>query len=260
MSPRNDSYLSMCLEQAKKSPLHYRHGCIIVKGGKVIGQGYNDYRPGFEGGAVKHGNCVGAFDCPAAAELEQRTKLKSELKSKSKMQSQCTFTLYEKTVGSHSNTPLSMHSEMMAIQSALSLSSGTLSSQTSARSAKWLQKPCSKLPDASKRKARLQKLQAYVRAACEEANASSSMVSGGKFCLQESCFEASSSQSSQQGIKSQQKEEERGRGREGTACGRNSFNQSHVSADGGEVESQAGRVFRSRLSSHCSKGTLTTLL
>lgn len=43
---KTDNYLTLCLEQAAKSPLHYRHGCIVVRGGKVIGQGYNDYRPG----------------------------------------------------------------------------------------------------------------------------------------------------------------------------------------------------------------------
>ena len=49
MSPRTDSYMSLCLEQAAMSPLHYRHGAIIVNGGKIIGKGYNDYRPGFDG-------------------------------------------------------------------------------------------------------------------------------------------------------------------------------------------------------------------
>jgi hypothetical protein len=34
---KTDSYLTLCLEQAAKSALHYRHGCIIVRGGKVIG-------------------------------------------------------------------------------------------------------------------------------------------------------------------------------------------------------------------------------
>ena len=43
---KTDNYLSLCLDQAAKSPLHYRHGSIIVRGGKIIGQGFNDYRPG----------------------------------------------------------------------------------------------------------------------------------------------------------------------------------------------------------------------
>ncbi|KAL8994626.1 MAG: hypothetical protein Q9169_005448 [Polycauliona sp. 2 TL-2023] len=52
---RNDTYLSLCLEQASLSSLHYRHGCIIVRGGKIIGKGYNDYRSGFNGGAQSTG-------------------------------------------------------------------------------------------------------------------------------------------------------------------------------------------------------------
>ena len=103
--------------------------------------------------------------------------------------------------GHHVNAPLSMHSEMMAIQSALSLSSGAQSYQTSARSAKWLQKPCFKLSSASKRKARLRGLKAYVLAVCEESAAENrtGKQSRGKFSLQESHFEAYPSQSGQGG-------------------------------------------------------------
>jgi deoxycytidylate deaminase len=50
---KTDNYLALCLEQAAHSPLHYRHGAIIVRGGKVIGQGFNDYRRGFDGGALR---------------------------------------------------------------------------------------------------------------------------------------------------------------------------------------------------------------
>ena len=49
---RNDSYLSLCLEQAAMSPLHYRHGSVIVRGGKVLGKGFNDYRFGYNGGTL----------------------------------------------------------------------------------------------------------------------------------------------------------------------------------------------------------------
>ncbi|PMD64023.1 uncharacterized protein K444DRAFT_660705 [Hyaloscypha bicolor E] len=164
MSPRNDMYLSLCLAQAELSPLHYRHGSIIVRGGKVIGQGFNNYRPGFDGGALKSGVLL---DGPAIAELKQR--LKSKPKSKNKpdhQQDDATFTPFESSgCGPHANVNLSMHSEMMAIRSALSLSSGTLSSQTSARSAKCFEKPCFKLPgDSKKRKARARGLKAYAAA------------------------------------------------------------------------------------------------
>jgi hypothetical protein len=101
--------------------------------------------------------------------------------------------------GHHLNAPLSMHSEMMAIQSALSLSSGAQSHQTSARSAKWLQKPCFKLSSASKRKARLRGLKAYVHAVCEGSAVENctGKQSRGKLSLQKSHFEAYPSQSGQ---------------------------------------------------------------
>ncbi|KAK0669089.1 hypothetical protein QBC41DRAFT_346661 [Cercophora samala] len=53
---KRDQYLQLCLQQATKSPLWYRHGSIVVKGGKVLGQGFNDHRPGFDGGALKTGS------------------------------------------------------------------------------------------------------------------------------------------------------------------------------------------------------------
>ncbi|KAI6368381.1 hypothetical protein MCOR25_004678 [Pyricularia grisea] len=49
---KSDTYFNICLEQAALSPLRYRHGSIVVKGGKVIGKGFNDFRPGYDGGHV----------------------------------------------------------------------------------------------------------------------------------------------------------------------------------------------------------------
>jgi hypothetical protein len=70
---KTDNYLTLCLEQATKSPLHYRHGCIVVRGGKVIGQGHNDYRPGFDGGALKHGRVASsALNGPALADMKAK--------------------------------------------------------------------------------------------------------------------------------------------------------------------------------------------
>ncbi|TKA68005.1 hypothetical protein B0A49_05050 [Cryomyces minteri] len=172
---KTDNYLTLCLEQASNSPLHYRHGCIIVRGGKVIGQGYNDYRPGFDGGALKTGRlAASAFDGPAITELKQKQKQKPRVKSQQQghvvesinVGAACTktFTPFEGTGGGFlANTPLSMHSEMMAVQSALS-SSGTFSSR-----AMSLQKPCFKLPGYSKRNARLRReaLKSYVERVCE---------------------------------------------------------------------------------------------
>jgi deoxycytidylate deaminase len=213
MSHCGDIYLSLCLEQANKSSLHFRHGCIIVRGGKVIGQGYNTYRPGFDGGALKHGNHVGRMSRNDISmdESKKRFQQKAEQKPKSKLdneeQSSRTFTPFEGPSGNyHVNMPLSMHSEMMAIQSALSLSSGTLSSQKSARATKWLQKPCYRPPTASKRKTRLRGLKAYVQAVCAEsvAEAGTGRPTGGKFSIQESRFGSGSSQLNQEGVQGRQ--------------------------------------------------------
>ncbi|KAN0117167.1 hypothetical protein V8E51_003144 [Hyaloscypha variabilis] len=126
MSPRSDTFLSLCLAQAELSPLHYRHGSIIVRGGKVIGQCFNCYRPGFDGGALKSGVLPSAsLDGPAIAELKRRLKSKPKPKNKpGYQQDDGTFTPFESTgCGPNANVHLSMHSEMMAIRSALSLSS-----------------------------------------------------------------------------------------------------------------------------------------
>jgi len=201
MSPRNDNILSLCLAQAELSPLHYRHGAVVIRGGKVIGQGFNTYRPGFDGGALKTGILKSA---PALRELEERLK-KTKTKGGFKpdyQQDSSTFTPFETSGSGHNaNTPLSMHSEMMAIQSALSLSSGTQSSQTSARAARYLQKPCFSLQgDSKKRKARARGLELYAEAVC-----------GGECSVQKQGFEPGSSQSGVQG-------EERGQRNGGGRC------------------------------------------
>ena len=209
MSPRNDTFLTLCLAQAELSPLHYRHGSIIVRGGKVIGQGFNCYRPGFDGGAIKSGtlssNTLGR---PAIIELKRRLKSKLDIQ-----QDEGTFTPFESMgCGHNANAPLSMHSEMMAIRSALSLSSGTLSSQSSARSAKCFQKPCfKKLPgDSKKRKSRAKGLVTYAKAVCAEAaGTGTGKAYGGKFSIQKSGFEPGASQPGQAG-KQQQRAQRQG--------------------------------------------------
>lgn len=212
MSPRNDTFLSHCLAQAELSPLHYRHGSIIVRGGKVIGQGFNSYRPGFDGGALKTGILPSnSLDGPAIAALKQRLKSKPKYtanKPDFQNQDKGSFTPYEMTGSGHgSNKALSMHSEIMAITSALSLSSGTLSSQPSARATKCLQKPCFSLPgDSKKRKLRAKALKAYAQAAFEEASESYA----GKSLVQNSGFERGASRSVQ--VVRQQQASQQGRG------------------------------------------------
>lgn len=207
---KTDNYLSLCLEQAAKSPLHYRHGAIVVRGGKVIGHGHNDYRPGFNGGALKSGRIAhGGYDGAAIAELKKKLKGKQKCDKPEKQQQNqvdrsSTFVPFESTNsgGGHSvNQPLSMHSEMMAIYSALNASSA-MSSTTFSR-----EKPCFKLPCADKRKARLRRnvLEAYVKAVCQTS------AGTGKLQVQECGFETSASQPGALGEQMQQQHAQGGR-------------------------------------------------
>ncbi|KAK3065994.1 hypothetical protein LTR53_017815, partial [Teratosphaeriaceae sp. CCFEE 6253] len=177
---KTDHYLTLCLEQAAKSPLHYRHGCVIVRGGKVIGQGFNDYRPGYDGGALKHGRVAKhGLDGRAMAELKERVKKQKDKQQEKEQQQQPqsgnTFVPFEGNGGGHlANVPLSMHSEMMAIHSALA-GSATLSSTALAS-----EKPCFKLPRSDKRKARLRAevLNRYVEAVCGTAAQGTAKLQG----------------------------------------------------------------------------------
>ena len=133
---KSDQYLNLCLEQATLSRLRYRHGCIIVKGGKVIGQGYNDHRPGYDGGALKTGQ-LSTRSSPRPTDA-RKSKSKPEPHdapslSLSLSPTSNAFAAYENmmggAVGHRANQPLTMHAEMMAINEALS-ASGNLSSST----------------------------------------------------------------------------------------------------------------------------------
>lgn len=185
---KTDNYLTLCLEQATKSPLHYRHGCIVVRGGKVIGQGHNDYRPGFNGGALKHGRVASsALHGPALADMKAKLKQRKA----SPKDKEAAFRELNSGVGSQANTPLSMHSEMMAIHSALSTSS-TMACSTFSR-----EKPCFKLPRGDKKKERLRRdvLKSYVESIC--AGNGTISACGTKVQVQECGFEASASRRGQ---------------------------------------------------------------
>lgn len=204
---KTDNYLTLCLEQAANSPLRYRHGCIIVRGGKVIGQGYNDYRAGFNGGALKTGRLpTSSQNGSAIAALKKKHKLKrrpkNERESKSDPQEVTTktFTPFESMRGmgggKHANTPLSMHSEMMAIHSAISASSTLASIAVSS------QKPYFKLSGDSKRRARLQReaIKAYVEIVCTAAlDQSAAEQRNAPQQVQQWRFEATASQPGQTG-------------------------------------------------------------
>lgn len=168
---KTDTYLNICLEQAAKSPLHYRHGAVVVRGGKVIGKGYNDHRSGFDGGALKTGRLsLGSKQGSTVANPKKNQKLKRD-RVESEDQVNKAFTPFESLGGGGklANTPLSMHSEMMAIHSALSTSSTFASSAVSS------EKPCFKLPGGSKPQLRLRReaVKSYVKIICEAAPAQS---------------------------------------------------------------------------------------
>jgi hypothetical protein len=179
-----------------------------VRGGKVIGRGFNDYRPGFNGGGIlKTGKLAAdASSSPAILALKQRRKSKSKHFSPDEFSLLLNGESMEHSDlgggGYLANSPLSMHSEMMAIQSALSLSSNT-ASYGSARSSTLMQNPgLYKLPARGKRQLRLQNLKDYVDTVCGEiiaakiqgAKRATSMQRGGEAQVQGSQFEASASQ------------------------------------------------------------------
>jgi hypothetical protein len=145
-------YLNLCLEQAVHSPLRYRHGCVVVKGGKVIGQGYNDYRPGYDGRKTtsstgKLRSASGASDSDMKHQPEMGFKVKSHTGYRG---------------GSHDSQPLSMHSEMMAINSALT-SRSTQGYKIVSRI-----KPDFKLPSGDRVAGRNEALRCYVDSVCVE--------------------------------------------------------------------------------------------
>lgn len=145
---KSDMYLNLCVEQASLSPLHYRHGCVVVKGGKVIGQGYNDYRPGYDGGSILK---TGAM--PKAAHTVEGFPPDRPNRS---------MLLKGSGGGHYANSRLSMHSEMMAVNSALR------SSNTLAASTVPSMRQCFKLPGDTKRKRALRRehVVAYVQSVC----------------------------------------------------------------------------------------------
>ncbi|KAK3341849.1 hypothetical protein B0T25DRAFT_354784 [Lasiosphaeria hispida] len=168
---KNDQYLNLCLQQAAQSPLFFRHGCIVVKGGKVIGQGFNDHRSGYDGGALKTGTLPTASFLldGTVAELKRRRKSKSKKTHPPSSSRAATFTPFERSGGARQpNTCLSMHSEMMAINSALA-SSSTLAASTASHI-----KPGSKLSGGSHKPRRLVRsdaVKSYVERVCLEAMA-----------------------------------------------------------------------------------------
>lgn len=40
------SYMSIAMDEAARSPHKYKHGCIIVKNGKILSKGHNHFKKG----------------------------------------------------------------------------------------------------------------------------------------------------------------------------------------------------------------------
>jgi len=54
---KSQFYLSECTQAASKSPMCFKLGAVMVKGGKVISSGYNHHRPHYDGAEVHtHGH------------------------------------------------------------------------------------------------------------------------------------------------------------------------------------------------------------
>ncbi|KAI1136209.1 hypothetical protein F5Y05DRAFT_114165 [Hypoxylon sp. FL0543] len=105
---KTNYYLNLCLEQAELSPLRHRHGCVVVKGGKVVGRGFNDHRPGYDGGgASKTGHLPTR---PFVPKQKKQGKHEDTVRQVARSHR-------------HPNNCLTMHSEMMAINAALESSS-----------------------------------------------------------------------------------------------------------------------------------------
>lgn len=152
---KTDQYLNLCLDQAALSTLHYRHGCVVVKGGKVIGQGFNDCRPGYDGGSVLKTGVLPKAASSTKPDKPDPPKHKGNFKTVESI-------VGNRGGGHHANATLTIHSEMAAINSALS-SCSTLAASTVSHV-----KPSFKLLGDSKRKRALQRdaVLAYTRSVC----------------------------------------------------------------------------------------------
>lgn len=152
---KTDQYLNLCLNQAALSSLHYRHGCVVVKGGKVIGQGFNDCRPGYDGGSVLKTGVLPKAAASVKPDKPDPPKSKSNFKTVESIVGNC-------GAGHPANARLTCHSEMMAINSVLS------SCSTQAASTFSHVKPSLELLGDSKRKRAIQRdaVLAYARSVC----------------------------------------------------------------------------------------------
>ena len=62
ISLRHYRYMAEAINEAIKSPIHHKHGCVIVSNGKIVGRGYNHLRSTSSDGLIH--NC-----CSCHAEI-----------------------------------------------------------------------------------------------------------------------------------------------------------------------------------------------
>ncbi|WFD42265.1 hypothetical protein MPSI1_000906 [Malassezia psittaci] len=99
---RGDKMRNAATQEALRSPMRYRHGAVVTKGGKILAQGHNHIRTGFSGPLSAHetillpGRAASASTCCSDA---------PESSSNAR--------------GSYSSSYFSMHAEMHAIYSTL---------------------------------------------------------------------------------------------------------------------------------------------
>jgi tRNA(Arg) A34 adenosine deaminase TadA len=76
---RHHKHLSSAMQEAYKSDIFRRHGCVITKGGKVIGRGYNEKRTQsrdnlIKGGCTCHAEVAAVRDCMRTSRRYRRFK------------------------------------------------------------------------------------------------------------------------------------------------------------------------------------------
>jgi len=76
---RHHKHLSSAMQEAYKSDIFRRHGCVITKGGKVIGRGYNEKRTQsrdnlIKGGCTCHAEVSAVRDCMRTSRHHRRFK------------------------------------------------------------------------------------------------------------------------------------------------------------------------------------------
>jgi deoxycytidylate deaminase len=55
---KSQFYLQQCIQAAEKSPMCFRLGAILVKGGKIYSRGFNHQRPQYDGPSSSRSYCT----------------------------------------------------------------------------------------------------------------------------------------------------------------------------------------------------------